>query len=564
MKDIDKLLKSHWGYDSFRPMQRDIIESVISGKDNLVVLPTGGGKSLTFQLPVLALDGLAIVISPLIALMKDQVDSLKNNGISATFINSDLTKSEINRRIVDSKNGLYKFLYLSPERLKSKNLLRHILLMNICLLVVDEAHSISEWGYDFRPSYHNISSFRQLLNGTPVIAVTATANFHVRNDIMKSLNFNNENTGIFISSFERSNLVLRIEKTDSKIGFIKKYLNINKDKCCIIYCRRREKSKRISLLLNEQGHESTYYHGGLDKKTKDYNQNLWINGHKKIMVCTHAFGMGIDKSDVRIIFHIDIPESLEAYVQEIGRAGRDNMHSNCILLYSNSELSSMLHSKSFDPTKGIVDALYDFLHKKFFDKYGLENSFELSLDMIGKKMKLSPDMCKKSLILLSINNHISILSNINKYAYIKIIKHSDFRSKFTESDYKLSLLNFHLGKMMRGRVDIERKINISELKVQCKLDDESFKAKIKILVDNEIIAFKQLDHIFYVKFKDNRKTIDEIQIENRSSYNSNKHDSMIKFIMNNTICRQKKILEYFHEEMNDCGKCDICLKGKNQ
>ena len=332
-----QILKKHWGYDKFRPMQEDIINSVLGGKDTLAILSTGGGKSITFQVPGMMMDGMVIVVCPLIALMQDQVDSLNAAGITATCIHSNIDKRKINARLVDAKNGHYKFLYLSPERLDNDNLLRFVNMMNVCLIVIDEAHCISQWGYDFRPAYHHIKSFRKWFAGVPIIALTATANEHVQADIVKSLEFR-EGHNLFLSTFKRTNLCIEVRKTEEKFKEIIHYIAANEGKCGIIFCRIRKKAEAMAAELKKRGVSATFYHGGMSSIDRENHQNLWIKGYVDVMCCTHAFGMGIDKSDVRFVFHVDIPEGLEAYFQEIGRAGRDGDESDCKLLYSGKEL----------------------------------------------------------------------------------------------------------------------------------------------------------------------------------------------------------------------------------
>ncbi|MEX0920208.1 MAG: RecQ family ATP-dependent DNA helicase [Candidatus Pacearchaeota archaeon] len=329
---MEEILKRYFGYDEFRPMQRQVIEKVLGGKDVVAIMPTGGGKSLCYQIPALKLDGLTIVVSPLISLMKDQVDGLKANGIPAEYINSTLDSREALRIELGIMNGEIKLLYIAPERIESESFMRLIRIAEVSLIAVDEAHCISEWGHDFRPSYRKLKSLREFFPETPMISLTATATEKVRGDIIKELSL--KEPEMFISSFDRKNLNLSVTKKKKSFDKIMELLKGRENDSVIIYCHSRKEVENLSRKLNENGLNSLPYHAGLDNKIRKHNQELFIKDKVEIIVATIAFGMGIDKPDVRLIIHHTFPKTLEGYYQEIGRAGRDGLPSDCIMFYS--------------------------------------------------------------------------------------------------------------------------------------------------------------------------------------------------------------------------------------
>lgn len=359
MQQFLTILKQYWGYDQFRPLQSDIIQSISSGNDTLGLMPTGGGKSLTFQVPAMALDGVCVVVTPLIALMKDQVENLKTRNISAAAIYSGMSNDEILTTLDNCIYGAYKFLYVSPERLSTAVFIEKIKLTKVCILAVDESHCISQWGYDFRPSYLRIADIREILPSVPVLALTATATPQVVDDIQEKLNFRKKN--VFQKSFSRSNLAYVVRTTENKDEQLLKILN-NVQGTSVVYVRNRKRTKEIADFLQQNGISSEHFHAGLKNETKDERQSRWKTGETRVIVSTNAFGMGIDKAEVRSVIHIDLPDSLEAYFQEAGRAGRDEKKAYAVVLYNNGDAVKMRKrvSDSF-PGKEMVIRVYDAL-----------------------------------------------------------------------------------------------------------------------------------------------------------------------------------------------------------
>src|ERR1035437_9324867 len=361
-KHLD-ILKQYWGYDQFRALQGDIIQSIASGKDTLGLMPTGGGKSLTFQVPTMAMEGLCVVVTPLIALMKDQVENLKKRGIAAASIFSGMSHNEILMTLDNAVYEAYKFLYVSPERLATPIFMEKIKQAKVCMIAVDESHCISQWGYDFRPSYLRIADIRELLPDVPVLALTATATTEVVDDIQTQLHFKQKN--LFQKSFHRSNLAYVVRTVENKDENLLKILN-SVSGTSVVYVRNRKRTKEISDFLNLNGISAENFHAGLKNETKDAKQSRWKSGETRVIVSTNAFGMGIDKAEVRTVIHMDLPDSLEAYFQEAGRAGRDEQKAYAVLLYNNSDATKMNKrvSDSF-PGKEMVVKVYEALGNYF-------------------------------------------------------------------------------------------------------------------------------------------------------------------------------------------------------
>lgn len=401
MTDYRKILKQYWGYDNFRGIQEDIIRSIGEGRDTLGLMPTGGGKSITFQVPALAQEGLCLVITPLIALMKDQVRNLRERGIKATAIYSGMTREEIVIALENCIFGNYKFLYVSPERLDTEIFQIKLRSMHVSLITVDESHCISQWGYDFRPAYLKIADIRQLLPGVPVIALTATATPEVVSDIQQRLQFRQEN--VFRMSFERKNLAYVVRHTEDKESELLHILQ-RVDGSGIVYTRNRKKTKEISLFLNRNHITATFYHAGLNDETKDSRQKAWLKGEFRVMVATNAFGMGIDKPDVRVVIHADVPDSPEAYFQEAGRAGRDGMKAYAVLLFcARDKITLKQRVSDTFPEKSYIRKIYEDIN--FYYQMAMGDgrgcTFAFNIDEFCRNFKHFPVQTDSALKILT-------------------------------------------------------------------------------------------------------------------------------------------------------------------
>src|SRR5689334_18116457 len=390
MQDIHSILKDYWGYDTFRPSQEAVIHSVLSKKDTLAILPTGGGKSICFQVPALAMEGICLVISPLIALMKDQVENLKKRDIPALLIHSGMKRADVVQTLKNAMHDYFKFLYVSPERLETSLFLEYLPALNVNLIAIDEAHCISQWGYDFRPSYLRIASLRNELPGVPVLALTASATEEVQRDICDKLGFANHH--IFRSSFERKNLSYSAFRVDSKFSRLVEIVS-KVQGTCIVYCRSRKRTQEIAQLLQVHGISASCYHAGLTQEQRNERQKDWVENRVRVMTCTNAFGMGIDKPDVRLVVHADIPDCLENYYQEAGRAGRDGKKSYCVLLFNEDDRLQLrnAHLERF-PSLEVIREVYQDVHNylQVPNATGAGNSYDFDLEIFCRNFKRRP------------------------------------------------------------------------------------------------------------------------------------------------------------------------------
>ena len=565
-------LKQYWGYDDFRGIQREIIESIGSGHDTLGLMPTGGGKSITFQVPALCSDGTCIVITPLIALMKDQVENLRRRGIRAAAIYSGLSREEIIVTLENCILGSTKLLYVSPERLSSeifRTKLRH---MRVSFITVDEAHCISQWGYDFRPSYLEIADIRKELPGIPVLALTATATPAVVQDIQDRLTISPSLTGkptfnVFRMSFERKNLAYVVRHATDKREQLIHILNSVRG-CAIVYARSRRRTKEVAELLNEAGISATFYHAGLDYVVKDERQRDWQQDKVRVMVATNAFGMGIDKPDVRLVIHIDCPDSIEAYFQEAGRAGRDGMKAYAVLLYNEAD-KRKLDKRVSDtfPEKDYIKQVYE--HLAYFYQIGVGSgyhaTFEFNIDKFCHAFGHFP---------IQVDSALKIL---NRAGYIEYTEEQDNQARVMFTVSRNDLYRLENNSPNEEKVITALLRNYGGLFVDYNFIDESFIAQqcglqpqqlyliLKSLGEKHIIHFIPQKKTPYVRYLQRREDMENVQIppsvyEDRKVLFRERIQAMIDYATCDNVCRSRQLLRYFGEtNSSDCHQCDVCL-----
>ena len=566
MADYLKILKQYWGYDHFRGIQEDIIRSVGEGKDTLGLMPTGGGKSITFQVPALAQEGLCLVITPLIALMKDQVRNLRERGIKATAVYSGMTREEILIALENCIFGNYKFLYISPERLGTEIFQIKLRSMHVSLITVDESHCISQWGYDFRPAYLKIAEIRQLLPGVPVIALTATATPEVVKDIQERLQFCQEN--VFRMSFERKNLAYIVRHTEDKEGEMLHILQ-RVNGSSIVYTRNRKKTKEIAQLLNRNHITATFYHAGLSDETKDLRQKAWLKGEYRVMVATNAFGMGIDKPDVRLVIHADVPDSPEAYFQEAGRAGRDGMKAYAVLLFCPRDKITLKQriSDTF-PEKDYIRKVYEDIN--FYYQMamgdGLGCTFAFNLDEFCHNFKHFPVQTDSALKILT------------RAGYLEYTDEQDNASRimFTitkEELYRIHEQNADTEKLLRillrtytGLFTDYAYINEELLSKRSGLSRPQIYETLLFLTRQHILHYipgKKTPYIIYTRERQETDRIylsKEVYEERKESYRR-RIEAMIEYAESENNCRSRMLLHYFGEKNeHNCGQCDVCLQ----
>ncbi len=566
MHDLQKILIRYWGFSSFRPMQEEIIQSVLQGKDTLGLLPTGGGKSLTFQIPVLAMEGLCIVVTPLIALMKDQVQSLKSKGISAVAIYSGMSKREISTAVDNCKFGDVKFLYVSPERLESDLMQENVEAMNINLLAVDEAHCISQWGYDFRPAYMNIAKIRERIPQVPVLALTATATPDVVIDIQKQLLFQEEN--VFQLSFLRKNLIYVVQKEEDKRGRLLRIIQKLKGSG-IIYVRNRRGTKEISKFLNQNQIKSDYYHAGLEHKVREYKQQVWTESQNQIMVSTNAFGMGIDKPNVRFVVHLDLPNSPEAYFQEAGRAGRDGATAYAVLLYDQQNIDELrnqftLSFPKIEFIKSVYYALGNYLNLAIGS--GKDSIFEFDIRLFSEKYNFDMYSVYYALKFLEKDLYIAYQEYADSYSRIHIkLNKRDFYKFQVENpalDKLLTLILRSYHNVMNefqpiAEKDLARRMNVSESIVKSQL------GQLKSINVIDYIPQRKLPKVTFLteRLRKEDVFISKEHYHERKREAEKRMNTMIDFVEDKMHCRSQFLLKYFGEaDSPRCGKCDNCLE----
>ncbi|WP_449016730.1 RecQ family ATP-dependent DNA helicase [Prevotella sp.] len=559
------ILHKYWGYPDFRGIQREIIESIGAGKDTLGLMPTGGGKSLTFQVPALAQEGVCIVITPLIALMKDQVEHLRHKGIAAAAIYSGMSRDAIVTTLENCIFGGVKLLYISPERISSDLFQIKLKHMKVSFITVDEAHCISQWGYDFRPSYLQIAVIRKLVPNVPFLALTATATPDVIDDIQERLGFTEKN--VFRMSFERKNLAYVVRQAEDKEAEMVHILQ-SIPKTAIVYCRSRKRTKEVAQLLMQYGISATWYHAGLEPAVKDQRQSEWQHDKVRVMVATNAFGMGIDKADVRVVVHMDCPSSLEAYFQEAGRAGRDGQKAYAVLLYNGHD-NRTLQKRIEDtfPPKEYVQQVYE--HLAYFYQIGVNSgegcTFEFPIDKFCATFKHFPIRANAALILLQRAGYIDYEPNPDNNARVRFLLRRDDLYRLDslsekENDVVISLLRNYGGLFTDyGYVDE------SYIAQEAGLDRNQTYMVLVNLSKKRIIDFIPRKSIPLISYKRDRVDgsdviLDKSVYEERKEQFQKSINSVINYAQNDRVCRSRQLLYYFGEKKSvDCEQCDVCL-----
>lgn len=564
------ILQKYWGHQSFRDTQEDIIHAVLQGNDVLALLPTGGGKSVCFQVPALLMEGLCIVVSPLIALMKDQVQHLQEKGIAAETIHSALSREELEDILYDAEKGNIKFLYISPERIDTPLFQQFMESANISLIAVDEAHCISQWGYDFRPSYLRIARLRYHFKNIPVIALTASATEIVQKDIIEKLYFGKYS--IFRKSFERPNLSYSVFHVENKLTKLAEVLR-NVPGTAIVYCKSRRLTQDVSNYLKAKGFNTDYYHAGLDATLRTKKQEQWMNGEVQIIVCTNAFGMGIDKPDVRVVAHYDTPDCLENYYQEAGRAGRDGKKSYAVLLYTTKDIEELktlpdIRFPDFEIIKKVYGHIGDYLQLP--ESSGEGESFNFNFNVFAENFKLDPLQTIYAIKAIEQQGHIQYNESIFLSSKVQFTTDRDNVEAFEDANEKLEPLIKTLLRTYEGIFSKNVSVNETRLAHKLKMSETEVKKQLYSLHSQGIIHYTPQKDSPQIYFLMNRATPKYMYFNHEEYAQKRKiFEERLKVMINYTqidkTCRSAYISRYFGDRMaKDCGICDNCLKRKKK
>ncbi|MEZ5013336.1 MAG: ATP-dependent DNA helicase RecQ [Chitinophagales bacterium] len=565
MQDIHEILKKYWKYDSFRKQQEDIIRNVLSGKDTLALLPTGGGKSICFQVPAMAMDGLCLVISPLVALMKDQVEHLHAIGIEAYALYSGMSKREVDRIVDNCSFGSGKFLYVSPERLETPVFKERLKKMRISLIAVDEAHCISQWGYDFRPPYLRIAAIRSLFPDVPVIALTATATEKVCADICAKLEFTDHT--IYRSSFARDNITFIVRENEDKEGKLLEILRKTQGSG-IVYVRNRRNTREIADFLNRHHIPADYYHAGLDQLLRHKKQENWIQNKVRIMVCTNAFGMGIDKPDVRVVVHLQLPESLEALYQEAGRAGRDGKRSYAALLYHALDVRQLFKQPEIQfPEPAFIKNVYRQLGNYFQLAIGAGagETFDFDIGDFCVRFSLRPLETQHALRILEQDDHIYISDALNRSSTIYIPVDKETLYRYQIENKSMDPLIKMLLRLLPGIFDQHMSFREKELAFHLAVSDERVLEMLHFLDTQGIVEYAPVSHkpkltFLHPRADDAALSLNIQRLDILRKAHIERLEAVKQYVTNDGSCRMQNLLAYFNEVSEPCGNCDICLE----
>jgi len=561
------VLQRYWKYDRFRPLQEEIINSVLEGRDTLALLPTGGGKSVCFQVPALLKEGLCIVVTPLIALMNDQVNQLKKRGIHAVAVHSAMSHDEIDLNLNNCMFGSVKFLYLSPERLQTSMFQSRVARMNVSLIVVDEAHCISQWGHDFRPPYLKITDLRTLVPDVPIIALTATATQNVCSDIIRYLAFR-EPYAVFRKTFARDNLSIVVRKSDDKVRkLIEALQRVNG--AAIVYVRSRRATKELATLLTGKGISATWYHAGMNYEERTKAQDAWTSGKVRVIVATNAFGMGIDKADVRIVIHYDLPEDLESYYQEAGRAGRDGQRSYAAVIYQDADLIELqVKVERSHPPVEYLKTVYQALANYYQLAYGSAEgeSFDFDLHQFSSRFGLVPQEVFNALRMLEGEGLVAFSESFyapsQLHIPIEAVKVYEFQVANPMFDPLIkTILRVYGGELYSSYVSISEALIARTMKMTPRDVSAALRRLDEVKVMSYLPAKDQPQVTFLLPRQDaDRLPVDRQRLEQRRQLALSKVQAIRSFITSSTVCRMVSIQDYFGEENTaDCGKCDVCV-----
>lgn len=564
-----EILKKYWGYSHFRPLQRDIVDAVAAGRDTLALLPTGGGKSICFQVPALMKPGLCLVVTPLIALMKDQVANLQRRNIPAAAIYAGMFYQEVEKLLEEARRGKYKFLYVSPERLQSKRFQEYCDGLPVNLLAVDEAHCISQWGYDFRPAYLEIATIRNYFPSVPVLALTASATPKVQEDIQLHLHM--RDASVFTKSFARPNLSYSVRAVEDSKETQLCYILERVPGSAIVYCRNRKRTRELADMLERNGISASYYHAGLSGEERAARQELWLQGRIRVMVCTNAFGMGIDKPDVRVVLHADVPDSLEAYYQEAGRGGRDEKKAYAVLLSEGHELQQLLNNlplqfPELPEIKAVYQSLVNFLQVPLGSAEGIY--YDFSLEEFVHRFELNIVLAHSALRILEQEGILQLSESVFMPSRVEFITNKAGLYAFLDLQPAYEPLLDALLRTYEGIFDhpvpvyekqVARLIRVKEAQVQQQLQE---------LHHRRIIHYKRRKNEPQLCFLQERVSTSQLQIDMqrvqaRMQAYKDRLEAMQQYVENKDVCRTKKLVTYFGEkDAADCGVCDICLQRK--